>query len=73
MDPEHRISVKFAAPRELRIIPGVGDKKGEAIVEMRLRNSNVTASLLSSILRKRLPEDLLACLDQAKSVLCCSR
>ena len=30
---------------------------------MRLRNSNVTASLLSSILRKRLPEDELACLD----------
>ena len=63
MDPEHRISVNFATPRELRIIPGVGDKIAKAIVEMRLRNSNVTASLLSSILRKRLPEDLLACLD----------
>ena len=64
MDPEHRISVNFAAPRELRIIPGVGDKiAAEAIVEMRLRNSNVTASLLSSILRKRIPENLLACLD----------
>ena len=63
MDPEHRISVNFATPRELRIIRGVGDKMAEAIVEMRLRNSNVTASLLSSILRKRLPEDVLACLD----------
>ena len=63
MDPEHRISVNFATPRELRIIPGVGDKMAEAIVEMRLRKSNVTASLLSSILRKRLPEDVLACLD----------
>ena len=63
MDPKHRISVNFATPRELRIIPGVGDKMAEAIVEMRLRNSNVTASLLSSILRKRLPEDVLACLD----------
>ena len=41
MDPEHRISVNFATPRELRIIPGVGDKMAEAIVEMRLRNSNV--------------------------------
>ena len=63
MDPEHKISVNFATPRELRIISGVGDKMAEAIVEMRLQNSNVTASLLSSILRKRLPEDVLACLD----------
>ena len=63
MDPEHKIFVNFATPRELRIIPGVGDKMVEAIVEMRLRNSNATASLLSSILRKRLPDDLLACLD----------
>ena len=55
--------MNFATPRELRIIPGVADKIAEAIVEMRLRNSNVTASLLSSILRKRLPEDLLSCLD----------
>ena len=63
MDPEHRISVNFATPRKLRIKPGVGDIIAEAIVEMRLRNSNVTASFLSSILRKRLPEDVLACLD----------
>ena len=63
MDPEHKISVNFATPRELRIIPGAGDKMAEAIVEMRLQNSNVTASLLSSILGKRLPEDVLACLD----------
>ena len=63
MDLEHKISVNFATPRELRMIPRVGDKMAGAIVEMRLRNSNVTASLLSSILRKRLPEDVLACLD----------
>ena len=63
MDPEHKISVNFATHRELRIIPGVGHKMAEAIVEMRLRNSNVTASFLSSILRKRLPEEVLACLD----------
>ena len=62
MDPEHEISVNFATPRELLITPGVGDKMAGAIVEMRLRNSNVTASLFSSILRKRLPEDVLACL-----------
>ena len=63
MDPEHKICVRFATPRELRITPGVSDKMAEAIVEIRLRNSNVTASLLSSILRKRLPVDVLACLD----------
>ena len=45
MDPEHRISVNFATPRELRIIPGVGDEIAEAIVEMRLQNSNVTDGL----------------------------
>ena len=42
MDPEHKISVNFATPRDLGIIPGVGDKIAEAIVGMRLRNSNVT-------------------------------
>ena len=62
MDPEHRIAVNFATPRELRIIPGIGDKLAKAIVEVRLRG-NVTAPLLSSILRKRIPEDILACLD----------
>ena len=44
MDPEHRISVNFATPRELRIIPGIGDKLAEAIVEVRLWQGNVTAS-----------------------------
>ena len=63
MDPEHRIAVNFATPRELRIIPGIGDKLAKAIVEVRLRQGNVTAPLLSSILRKRIPEDILACLD----------
>ena len=63
MDPEHRIAVYFATPRELRIIPGIGDKLAKAIVEVRLRQGNVTAPLLSSILRKRIPEDILACLD----------
>ena len=58
MDPERNISVNFATPRELGMTPGAGDKMAEAIVEMRLQNSNVTASLLSSILRKRLPEDV---------------
>ena len=55
--------MNFATPRELRIIPGIGDKLAKAIVEVRLRQGNVTAPLLSSILRKRIPEDILACLD----------
>ena len=63
MDPEHRIAVNFANPRKLLIIPGIGDKLAKAIVEVRLWQGNVTAPLLSSILRKRIPEDILACLD----------
>ena len=43
MDPEHRIAMNFATPRELRIIPGIGDKLAKAIVEVRLRQGNVTA------------------------------
>ena len=60
---EHRIPVNLATPKGFRIIPGIGDKTAEAITEMRLRNSNVTDSFLSSILRIRLPEDQLACLE----------
>ena len=63
MDPEHRISLNFATHRELRIIPGIADKMIGTIEDVRLRQGNVAAPLLSSILRKRLPEDLLACLD----------
>ena len=44
-------------------IPGIGEKLAEAIVEVRLWPGNVINHLLSSIVRKRLPEDLLACLD----------